>query len=181
MPGGDGRGPRNLCGGAAGRGKARGCDNADGRGRGGGWRRGRGEGGGPAEARGGARGRGGGLRGDRQIAEPPVVITVSGGEDLAAAFDPAFGRAERFLLVDPAAGSVLRVIDNPSTDAAHGAGIQAANLVGSTGAKAVISGRFGPKAVDGLRAQGVSMYETKGVETALDALNLLRSGSLQPR
>jgi predicted Fe-Mo cluster-binding NifX family protein len=105
---------------------------------------------------------------------------VSGGQDLTAALDPAFGRAERFLVVDPGAGRVLQAIDNLAANAAHGAGIQAANLVGSTGAKAVISGGFGPKAVDGLRAQGVSMYETVGAMTALEALDLFRSGSLRP-
>ena len=109
------------------------------------------------------------------------MITVSGGEDLSAALDPAFGRAERFLVVDPATGRVLQVIENLAVDAAHGAGIQAANTVGGTGARAVVSGGFGPKAVDGLRAQEVTMYEADGSMTALEALNLLRSGALKPR
>ena len=57
-----------------------------------------------------------------------VVITVAGGSDLAASVDPAFGRAARLLVVDVRTGQVLEAIENPATEAAHGAGIQAANL-----------------------------------------------------
>ena len=109
-----------------------------------------------------------------------VVITVAGGKSLEASVDPAFGRAACFLLVDARTGEVLEAIDNPATDAAHGAGIRAANLVARTGASAVISGRFGPKASAGLRSLGVTMYELTGETTAGQALADLRSGKLRP-
>jgi predicted Fe-Mo cluster-binding NifX family protein len=114
------------------------------------------------------------------MAGSPVVITVAGGSDLQASVDPAFGRAARFLVVDVGTGQVLEAIENPATDAAHGAGIQAANLVGRIGAGAVISGRFGPKASAGLRSLGITMYELTGETTAAQALADLRSGKLRP-
>jgi len=114
------------------------------------------------------------------MASNSVVITVAGGSDLEASVDPAFGRAARFLVVDFPTGQVLEAIDNPATDAAHGAGVQAANLVGRIGASVVISGRFGPKASAGLRSLGVTMYELTGELTAGQALAELRSGKLRP-
>ena len=114
------------------------------------------------------------------MATNSVVITVAGGKSLEASVDPAFGRAACFLLVDARTGEVLEAIDNPATDAAHGAGIRAANLVARTGASAVISGRFGPKASAGLRSLGVTMYELSGETTAGQALADLRSGKLRP-
>ena len=105
-----------------------------------------------------------------------VVITVSDGNDLRAPFEPSFGRAARFLVVDLGSGQVLRAVENPAAYSSHGAGIQAANLMGRIGVTAVISGSFGPKAVAGLRALGVSMHETSGVTSAAEALAHYRRG-----
>jgi predicted Fe-Mo cluster-binding NifX family protein len=114
------------------------------------------------------------------MAQATVVITVFGGKDLQAPIDPAFGRAERFLLVDVEAGEVIEALDNPAAQAAGGAGTQAANLVARSGASAVISGGFGPKAAAGLRALGVAMYASSSAKNAGEALAAYRSGKLTP-
>ncbi|MBW2459412.1 MAG: NifB/NifX family molybdenum-iron cluster-binding protein, partial [Deltaproteobacteria bacterium] len=76
-----------------------------------------------------------------------VAITVAaGGQDLSAQMDDRFGRAEQFLVIEAKTGEVLESLSNPLTAAAHGAGTGVAALMKEHGVKAVISGRFGPKA-----------------------------------
>jgi predicted Fe-Mo cluster-binding NifX family protein len=109
-----------------------------------------------------------------------VVISIKAGDDLTAQLDPHFGRAARFLLVEADSRQVIEARDNRGVDDAHGAGIGAANLVHELGAVAAISGRFGPKAHDALRALGIAMYQVPEGLTAGDALERLAAGQLQP-
>jgi predicted Fe-Mo cluster-binding NifX family protein len=112
------------------------------------------------------------------MGDPRIVITVAGGRDLEAEVDPAFGRAECFLVVTPPSEQVLQVIENSAKEAAHGAGVRAAELVGDTGADAVIAGAFGPKAASALRAKGIAMYECPRGTTARQAVQQYRAGRL---
>jgi predicted Fe-Mo cluster-binding NifX family protein len=110
-----------------------------------------------------------------------IAISVAGGTTLDAGLDPAFGRAERFLVVDTGTGEVVRVVDNAARSASHGAGIQAANTMGQLGVTAVLSGRYGPKAAAGLRSLGVAMYEVCGTPTAAEVLDDFRHDRLSQR
>jgi len=110
-----------------------------------------------------------------------IAITVTGGATLDAELDPAFGRAERYLVVDADAGEVVRAVDNPAVNAEHGAGIQAADTIGKLGVIAVLSGRFGPKAAAGLRSLGVAMYEVPAKLTAAQVLDDYQHDRLSPR
>lgn len=79
-------------------------------------------------------------------------------EGLCASMDARFGRARTFLVVCGKTGKTLETIDNPSADVSHGAGTAAANLLRSSGVEAVLSGRFGPKALDLLRNHGIEAW-----------------------
>jgi predicted Fe-Mo cluster-binding NifX family protein len=109
-----------------------------------------------------------------------IAISVTHeGEGMDALMDGRFGRAEAFLLVDRQTGEVVETIDNASVGASHGAGTAAANTMKSGGVEAVISGRFGPKAFDALRALGIETWVAPPGLTAGEALRLLDEGNLE--
>jgi predicted Fe-Mo cluster-binding NifX family protein len=107
-----------------------------------------------------------------------IAITVQYGEDLKAPLDPRFGRCGVFLVVDHESGEVLELIPNVSRDASHGAGVSATAAVARAGVEAVISGRFGPKAMTGLQAKGIHMYSAPAEINAGEALERFRKGEL---
>lgn len=107
-----------------------------------------------------------------------IAISIQGGDSLEAVLDPRFGRAARFLIVDEG-GNVLDVVDNGSVHASHGAGPATASLVSRSGATMVISGRYGPKAYDALRAFGVEPWVGEPDRTAADLLEDLRQNRLR--
>jgi predicted Fe-Mo cluster-binding NifX family protein len=109
-----------------------------------------------------------------------IAISVTHeGEGLGALMDARFGRAEAFLVVDRETGEVVENIDNASVGASHGAGTAAANAMRSGGVEAVISGRFGPKAFDALRALGIETWVAPPGITAGEALHLFDEGDLE--
>lgn len=107
-----------------------------------------------------------------------VAITTS-GSDLTAAIDLRFGRAASFLVYDTDAKTFELADNSQNLTAAQGAGIQAAQNVASTGAKAVISGHCGPKAFRVLNASGIAIYTTEA-KTIQEALDLYLNGKLIP-
>jgi predicted Fe-Mo cluster-binding NifX family protein len=109
-----------------------------------------------------------------------IAISVThAGQGMDALMDGRFGRAEAFLVVDRESGEVVETIDNASVGASHGAGTAAANTMRSEGVEAVISGRFGPKAFDALRALGIATWVAPPGITAGEALHLLDEGDLE--
>ena len=107
-----------------------------------------------------------------------VAITIQYGEDLGAPLDPRFGRCGVFLVVDDQSGEVLDSFPNEGRSASHGAGISATAAVADAGVESVISGRFGPKAMTGLKAKGIRMYAAPEGISAGEALQRLRDGEL---
>jgi predicted Fe-Mo cluster-binding NifX family protein len=109
-----------------------------------------------------------------------IAISVTrDGEGMRAVMDGRFGRAEAFLVVERESGEVVETIDNASAGASHGAGIAAANTMKSGGVEAVISGRFGPKAFDALRALGIETWVAPSGISAGEALRMLDDGGLE--
>lgn len=108
-----------------------------------------------------------------------VAITVERGGGLEQPMDPRFGRAPAFLIVDAETGQVVAVEPNAAASAGHGAGIAAAAAVANTGARSVISGRFGPKAYQALAAMKVVMWTAPPGLTVAQALESYREGSLR--
>lgn len=105
-----------------------------------------------------------------------IAFTISGG-GLDAAMDGRLGRAGQFLVYD-LDGGTFEIIDNGrNRDAAQGAGIQAAETIVRSGAKAVVTGHCGPKAFRVLSAAGLAVYRTEA-PTVADALDLYRQGKL---
>jgi predicted Fe-Mo cluster-binding NifX family protein len=107
-----------------------------------------------------------------------LAISIT-GNSLQSAFDPRFGRAAAFCVVDSESGE-WTVHENPALSASGGAGVQAAQFVAKLGAQAVVSGAYGPNAFDTLSPAGVAMYLAPTGEslTAAAVLELFRAGKL---
>ncbi len=84
------------------------------------------------------------------------VCITSEGTDLSAEVDPKFGRARYFLIVEPGSRD-FEVIENPNVEAAHGAGIQTAQLISSKNVGAVLTGSCGPNAQRVLQSAGIEV------------------------
>ena len=109
-----------------------------------------------------------------------IAISVPcGSRDLDATMDHRFGRAEAFLVAEKETGETIETIDNASVNASHGAGTGAAQMLKSAGVGAVISGRFGPKALDALRALGIEAWVAPSGINAGVALLMLEGGRLK--
>ena len=97
------------------------------------------------------------------------ICITSEGKDLTADVDPKFGRAPYFLIVDPHSME-FEVIENPNIEAAHGAGIQTAQLIASKNVGAVLTGNCGPNAQRVLQSSGIEVI-TNVSGKAEDALS----------
>jgi predicted Fe-Mo cluster-binding NifX family protein len=108
---------------------------------------------------------------------PPVegTLCVSAMDnDLDAEVDPRFGRAAYYLFVDSGTGK-LEAFRNPFAEAAHGAGIQAAQFVVEKRPAALLTGRVGPNAARVLEAAGIRIIAADGCSVR-EALARLKKG-----
>ena len=107
-------------------------------------------------------------QGEVRPTEGNRICVSSTGKDLKSEVDPRFGRAKYFILIDPETTD-LEVIENPNTEAAHGAGIQSAQLIASKNVKAVLTGNCGPNAQRIFNAAGIKVITgvSGNLETAL--------------
>ncbi len=107
-----------------------------------------------------------------------MKICVSASSDsLDANVDPRFGRCPYFVIVDSETMEFSAIL-NDSTNAAHGAGIQAAQTVVNMGVKVVITGNVGPNAFNVLSATGIKIVT--GVSGSIrDAVEKYKSGQLK--
>ena len=104
-----------------------------------------------------------------------VAVSTS-GQDLSGMVDPRFGRCPYFLIVDTETMAV-ETVPNGAVGTAHGAGIQAAQLVASKGVKAVLTGNVGPNAYSALSASGITVLT--GVSgTVTEAVERFKRGEL---
>lgn len=105
-----------------------------------------------------------------------VVFTTS-GNDLDAPLDGRFGRAPKFLIYDLGTDT-FEVVDNKQNlNAAQGAGIQSAETVARSGAKALVTGHCGPKAFRVLSTAGIKIFNSDA-PTVAAALEQYRQGRL---
>lgn len=100
------------------------------------------------------------------------------GNVLESPLDERFGRASGFLIYDEETGTFTIVDNAKNLNADQGAGIQSAENVIRTGAKALVTGHCGPKAFRVLSAAGVSVYNADAPSVA-EALDRFRSGRLK--
>ena len=105
-----------------------------------------------------------------------VAITSADGT-LAGKVDERFGRARKIILYDVETKE-HSVVDNvQNLNAAQGAGIQAAQNVVRSGAGAIISGHFGPKAFQVIQMAGLDVYSATNISVE-DAIHQYETGRL---
>ncbi|MCW4022647.1 MAG: NifB/NifX family molybdenum-iron cluster-binding protein [archaeon] len=105
-----------------------------------------------------------------------ICISAS-SNSLDANVDPRFGRCPYFVIVDSETME-SKVVLNDSTNAAHGAGIQAAQTVVNSGATVVITGNVGPNAFKVLFATGIKII-TGFSGSIKEAIEKYKNGELQ--
>lgn len=105
------------------------------------------------------------------------IAISSSGSELTSPVDSRFGRAPVFIVYDTENGEHTAESNSLNLSAAQGAGIQTARNVVTTGARAVISGNFGPKAFRVLEESGVKMYRYSS-GTVADAVSDFKAGRL---
>lgn len=88
----------------------------------------------------------------------------------------SFGRAPYFLFHDIDTGAE-EIKVNPAAEAQHGAGLQAAQFVVDSGAKALLTVRCGENAAEVFQGAEVAIYKTEG-ESAAENLAAFREGKL---
>ena len=98
--------------------------------------------------------------------------------DLNSEIDPRFGRAKGFLVCDTDSDEYEFVDNDQNLNAAQGAGIQSAQKVAATGARAVITGHVGPKAFTALDKGNIKVHLIGG-GTVAEAIAAFREGRLE--
>lgn len=106
------------------------------------------------------------------------VAITSSGPTLDSQVDPRFGRAQYLLIVNTETLDV-EAIGNPNVAAGGGAGVQAAQMVVSKGAEAVLTGNCGPNAYRTLTVADIEVYA--GVSgTVRAAVEAFKQGQFSP-
>ena len=105
-----------------------------------------------------------------------ICVSASSG-NLDANVDSRFGRCPYFVVVDSETME-FTAVSNDSTNAAHGAGIQAAQTVANMGASVVITGNVGPNAFNVLSASGIKIV-TGASGNIRKAIEKYKSGQLK--
>jgi len=103
------------------------------------------------------------------------VTAVADGLD--AQLDPRFGRCPYFVIVESETMK-FETVANTASGAMGGAGIQAAQTVGSKGVKVLITGNVGPNAFRALSAAGIKIV-TGAVGTVRDVVERYARGELE--
>lgn len=105
-----------------------------------------------------------------------VAVSTS-GTDLLSQVDPRFGRCPLYMIVDTDT-MAFEVVSNTANSSAHGAGIQAAQLVATKGVKAVLTGNVGSNAYGALLASSIKVIS--GVTgSVMDAIERFKKGELE--
>lgn len=106
------------------------------------------------------------------------IIFSATGESWDDKLDPRFGRSQGFFLFDEESGKTGWISNEQNANAAHGAGIQAAETVVKTGSNVLITGHVGPKAFNTLKNTKIKIYlsEEKPLK---DIYEEFKKGNLQ--
>lgn len=113
----------------------------------------------------------------KEVPMGKIAIT-SEGPTLDDRLDPRFGRAAGFIIVDPQTMSFNYEDNGTSQAMSQGAGIQAAENVARTGAKAVLTGYVGPKAFMALDRAGIKVAQNMENMTIREAIERYKEGNL---
>jgi predicted Fe-Mo cluster-binding NifX family protein len=115
---------------------------------------------------------------DRSIKRGPLKVAVTSIDGtMEGNVEERFGRCRKLVVYDPQSNTI-EILDNQAhTGLARAAGMQTAQNVLNAGATVVISGDFGPKAFQVLRAAGIEVYSTVNM-TVREALSRFEEGKL---
>lgn len=105
------------------------------------------------------------------------IVVTSTGNTLDSPVDPRFGRCQFFVVVDPETME-FEAVENQAMMAAGGAGIQAGQMIASSGAGVVVTGNVGPNALATLSAAGVKIL-VGATGTVRETVLRFNSGQLQ--
>lgn len=99
------------------------------------------------------------------------ILVTALGDKLSASIDERFGRAEYFVIYDTDTKE-FEAIKNPFLNDQGGVGVSTAKFTVEKGVDAVISGSYGPNALEVLRASSVKLYKAESgtVEKNIDKL-----------
>ena len=108
------------------------------------------------------------------MATERIVFATQGPGGLDDIVSPVFGRCPTFTIVDIDNGQVINVTvqQNPAMNAIGGAGMQAAQIIASSGANAVVAGNFGPNATQALMSLGIQMIPGISGVSVKDAIDM---------
>lgn len=106
-----------------------------------------------------------------------IAISAAGSRP-DSPMDARFGRAAYFQIFDEETGEYETIDNTPGMDAMQGAGVQAGELVASSGVSVLITGHCGPKAFRVLDAAGVKVMLCGG-GTVENAIDKYKKGGLQ--
>jgi len=107
-----------------------------------------------------------------------MKICISASSDsLDANVDSRFGRCPYFVIVDSETMEFNAIL-NDSINAAHGAGIQAAQTVANIGVNVVITGNVGPNSFNVLSASGIKIV-TGASGNIREAVEKYKNGQLK--
>ena len=107
---------------------------------------------------------------------PDKIAVSSQGRDLDDLVDPRFGRAAGFVIIDPQTMEFTYLNNLAARGMGSGAGIQAAETVARAGARVVLTGSVGPKAMQTLAAAGIRAVQDVGNLTVREAVTRFRNG-----
>ena len=105
-----------------------------------------------------------------------LMITAK-GDNLNSTIDERYGRAEYFIIYDTDSDD-FEAIRNPFLNDQGGVGVSTAKFTIEKGVNAIISGSYGPNAMDVLKVSNIKLY--KAVPgTVKENIELFKEGKLQ--
>ena len=91
------------------------------------------------------------------------IAITSDGDNINSSVDQRFGRCNYFLIADSGDIETVDAVKNEGAAYGHGAGIKAAQQLGTLSVKAVITGNLGPNATTVLDQLGIKAYHASGI------------------
>ncbi|AEA34188.1 NifB/NifX family molybdenum-iron cluster-binding protein [Hippea maritima] len=105
-----------------------------------------------------------------------IMITAK-GDKLESTIDERYGRGEYFIIYDTDSGE-FEAIKNPFLNNQGGVGVSTAQFSVEKGINAIISGSYGPNALEILRSANLELYKAQQ-GTVKDNIELLKEGKLE--
>ena len=113
-----------------------------------------------------------------QVKRGPLKIAVTSIDGtMEGLVDERFGRCRKLVMYAPGSKTFEVIGNEPTTGMLRSAGVQTAEQVINAGAHVVISGDFGPKALQMLRAAGIEVYSAMNMKVK-EALVRFEQGTL---